>query len=140
MAEDTQIFENSISIQEEKSDNIPFLKRAFGPLEPGSLRGSIFNMIILTLGSGCLSLPRYVGEISLSFSVFLIIVIGLLVWWNLNLLSSACDISNNYVYSRLVKDKYGNGISLFFNIIVMLYVFGVLILNQVISKFLLIFI
>lgn len=135
MANEVILIENEPELEEsDNSKDRSLLIRLFGPLEAGSLRGSILNMIILTLGSGCLSLPKYVGNTSLVFSVFLIIAVGLLVWWCLNLLSIACDSTNNYFYSRLVKEKYGKGMFLFFNVIVILSVFGVLILTQAISK------
>lgn len=108
--------------------------KLLGPLDPGSIRGSIFNMIILSLGSGCLSLPKYVGKVSLLMALALVVIIGILVWWTLSLLSIACNIKQNYVYSRLIKDTYGKCLAMLFNVIVILYVFGILILYQVISK------
>ena len=39
-----------------------FINKLFGPMEAGSIRGSIFNLVILSLGSGCLSLPKYIGK------------------------------------------------------------------------------
>ena len=44
-----------------------FLK-IFGPMEAGSIRGSIFNMVILSLGTGMFALPRYMSNTSLFFS------------------------------------------------------------------------
>lgn len=132
----TDNFQNTFKdeIKEEEIISRSRFNRLFGPLDPGSIRGSIFNMIILSLGSGCLSLPKYVGQVSLLMAIFLVIIIGVLVWWTLSLLSIACYIKKNYVYSRLVKETYGKYLARFFDLIVILYVFGILILYQVISK------
>ena len=56
-----------------------FLNKTFGPIEAGSIRGSIFNMVILSLGSGILSLPKYIQKTSLAMAIFLILGIGILV-------------------------------------------------------------
>ena len=64
-----------------------FLKRTFSKLTPGSLRGSVFNLSILSLGIGCLALPQKVGQMSLVVSPFVIIIAGLANAWTLLLLS-----------------------------------------------------
>ena len=109
-----------------------FISKLFGPIEAGSIRGSIFNMIILSLGSGLLSLPKYIQKTSLLMSIFLIIGIGILVWWSMLLISKVCEKNNNYVYSRLIRNLYGPFLSNLYDCLVILYSIGVLILNQVI--------
>ena len=47
--------------------------KIFGPMEAGSIRGSIFNMVILSLGTGMFALPKYMSNTSLFFSCLLII-------------------------------------------------------------------
>ena len=104
-------------------------------MEAGSIRGSIFNMVILSLGSGCLSLPKYIGKTSLLMSIFLIIGIGLLVWWALSLISKACYKKQIFIYSNLIENLYGKALARIYDAIVILYSVGVLILYQVISKY-----
>ena len=41
------------------------LDKLFGTIKTGSIRGSIFNLVISSLGSGYLSLPKYIGKTSL---------------------------------------------------------------------------
>ena len=108
-----------------------FLK-VFGPMEAGSIRGSIFNMAILSLGTGMLSLPRYIHETSLALSCVLIIIICIIVWWSLLLLSKACEKNHIFNYSRLIKKLYGIFLSNVYDGIVILYSFGILILYNVI--------
>jgi F0F1-type ATP synthase assembly protein I len=65
--------------------------KIFGPMEAGSIRGSIFNMVILSLGTGMFALPKYMSNTSLFLACFLIIGICFAVWWSLLLLSKACE-------------------------------------------------
>ena len=109
-----------------------FMNKLFGPIKPGSIRGSIFNLVILSLGSGCLSLPRYISKTSISLGLAMVVVIGLLVWWALTLMSKVCAKEGIYIYSNLIKKVYGKSLALVYDIVVILYTFGVLILNQTI--------
>ena len=106
----------------------------FSPMEAGSIRGSIFNMVILSLGSGCLSLPKYISKTSLILSSSLIIVVGLFVWRALTLISRACDKERIFIYSHLIKKLYGKPLAILYDVIVILNSLGVLILYNVISK------
>jgi amino acid permease len=106
--------------------------KIFGPMEAGSIRGSIFNMAILSLGTGMLSLPRYIQDTSLALSCVLIIIICIIVWWSLLLLSKACEKNNLFNYSRLIKKLYGKCLAGVYDAIVILYSFGILILYNVI--------
>ena len=124
--------DNNLPLSEELPQRRSFMNKLFGPMEAGSIRGSIFNMVILSLGSGCLSLPKYVGKTSLALSVIMIIVIGLLVWRALNLVSRACYKKQIFIYSNLVRELYGKHLALIYDSAVILYSFGVLILYQVI--------
>ena len=108
-----------------------FLK-IFGPMEAGSIRGSIFNMVILSLGTGMFALPKYMSNTSLLFSCLLIIGICILVWWSLLLLSKACEKQKIYNYSKLIRILYGKTLSIIYDSIVILYSFGVLILFNII--------
>jgi amino acid permease len=123
---------NNLPLSEELPQRRSFMNKLFGPMEAGSIRGSIFNMVILSLGSGCLSLPKYVGKTSLALSVVMVVVIGLLVWRALNLVSRACYKKQIFIYSNLVRELYGKHLSLIYDSAVILYSFGVLILYQVI--------
>ena len=121
--------ENKSLIEPEKRSTF---NKIFGKMEAGSIRGSIFNMLILTLGSGLLSLPTYIGKVSMILSTVLIILISILIWWSLLLLSKACEKSGTYNYSYLLKKLYGKHLSIIYDIIVIIYSFGILILYQVI--------
>ena len=59
-------------------------------METGSIRGSIFNISILSLGTGMFALPKYMSNTSLLFSCILIISLCISFGWSLLLLSNAC--------------------------------------------------
>ena len=106
--------------------------KIFGPMEAGSIRGSIFNMVILSLGTGMFALPKYMSNTSLVFSCILIIGICISVWWSLLLLSKACEKNKIYNYSKLIEHLYGKFFAIIYDTIVILYSFGVLILFNII--------
>ena len=115
---------NSMVLDNKRS----LFNKIFGPMEAGSIRGSIFNMVILSLGTGMFALPKYMSNTSLFLACFLIIGICFAVWWSLLLLSKACEKNKIYNYSKLIELLYGKIFSLIYDIIVILYSFGVLIL------------
>ena len=63
-----------IEKKEEKKEKRSTFKKWANP-KPGSVQGSVYNMIILSLGSGCLSLPKYIGENSLFFSILVTLIL-----------------------------------------------------------------
>ena len=106
--------------------------KIFGPMEAGSVRGSIFNMVILSLGTGMLALPKYMSNTSLLFSCVFLISICIAVWWSLLLLSKACEKTKIFNYSKLLEKLYGKKLSVIYDLIVILYSFGIIILYNII--------
>lgn len=102
--------------------------------EASNIRGAIFNLIILSLGTGCLSLPRYVATTSLCLSIFIIIFVGFLQWWAMSLMAEVCSKENVYNYAELLKKYYGKAMGSLYNGMVCVYCFGIQILHQVVSK------
>lgn len=107
-------------------------QRTFSKLTPGSLRGSVLNLSILSLGTGCLALPQKVGQMSLVVSPFAIIIAGLANVWTLLLLSKMASQYNIKNYSGLVKKLCGKRLSYFLDLIIIENVLGIIILYQVI--------
>jgi predicted lipid-binding transport protein (Tim44 family) len=116
--------------QERKS----LLGRMFSKMEAGSLRGSIFAMSSLALGTGCLALPKRFEQMSLISAVTMILIGSFAAYWSLTIMIQAALKAKMYDYSRLVKEtlgpKFANGL----DITILIYIFGILISYQVISK------
>jgi len=108
--------------------------RLFGKIEAGSLRGSIFNMVILSLGSGCLSLPKSMSEMSLGMGIISIILTASVTYWTLYILGRTCDKYRVFNYSKLTRLLLGNGFGVALDIIIFIYIYGIIVMYQVVGK------
>ena len=109
-----------------------WIQRTFGKMEPGSLRGSIFSLSILSLGIGSLAIPQKIGKMGLILSPILIILSGLANLWSLKILGRMSLKYNLKKYEHVIKHLFGNGMSLFVGIVMIINQTGVIILYQVI--------
>jgi amino acid permease len=116
------------------SERPPLFKRIFGKMEAGSLRGSIFAMSSLALGTGCLAFPQKFEQMSLVLALTMIIIGAAAAYWSLLLMVKASNTLNTYNYSNLVKQVLGNKAALFFDIIILIYIFGIVVSNQCIGN------
>ena len=119
-------------ISEEKIEERTWCKRTFGKMNPGSLRGSIFNLCILSLGTGLLAIPQKIGYMSIVFSPIIIILSGLANYWSLNILVNMSIKLKLKNYESIVKQLLGKKLSLFLGIIMSINQSGIIILYQVI--------
>ena len=119
-------------ISEEKIEERSWCKRTFGKMNPGSLRGSIFNLCILSLGTGLLAIPQKIGYMSIVFSPIIIILSGLANYWSLNILVNMSIKLKLKNYESIVKQLLGKKLSLFLGIIMSVNQSGIVILYQVI--------
>ena len=122
----------SISIIEKSLDKRSIFKKLFSKIEEGSLRGCIFNLCILSLGTGCLALPQKIQYITIIFSPIIIILAGIANIWSLLLLSEMSSKYHITKYDELVKKLLGKTLSLLLDITMILNQSGMIILYQVI--------
>ena len=73
----------------EEIDNRTCFQKTCGKMGPGSLRGCVFNLCILSLGTGCLALPQKVGYMSMLATPIVIFVSGAINYWTLTILGDA---------------------------------------------------
>lgn len=112
-----------------------WFRRAFSNLGPGSMRASIFNLSILSIGIGCLTLPQKFGYLSILFCSFAVIIAGIATYWTLTLLLDSgrrLGISN---YAQLVNKTCGSKWSKFLDCVVILNLAGIVTLYHIIGKF-----
>ena len=110
----------------------PLYHRMFGKMDPGSLRGSIFNLCILSLGTGLLAIPQKFGYMGLLISPIIIILCGIANRWSLFILIDASIKYKIQNYENIVKKLFGKHISIFLSIMMCINQFGAIILYQVI--------
>lgn len=128
------VIEEEDSALEESSISRPWYKRWFSPLGPGSLRASIFNLSILSIGVGVLALPEQFGKLSILFGAIATIIAGFLTYWSLNLIISAGHKKGINEYGKVVEEFCGSGWALFLNITITVHLTGVIIVYEIISK------
>ena len=125
---DTLIIEDGGNINEKRT----CCQRTFGKMGPGSLRGSIFNLCILSLGTGLLAIPQKIGYMSIILSPIVIILSGIANLWSLFILVNMSIKFNLKTYESIVKQLLGNKMSIFLGIIMCINQLGIIILYQVI--------
>lgn len=111
-----------------------FVERYFSKIEPGSLRGSIFAMSSLALGTGCLAIPNQLQYMSLIGGIFIILFSGMSAYWSLSIMILSSKKYKTADYSKLVFHVYGKFLSALLDYTILIYIFGILISYQVISK------
>lgn len=116
----------------EEIDTRTCFQKTFGKMGPGSMRGSIFNLCILSLGSGCLALPQKIGYMSLFISPIVILLAGLSNFFTLSILGNVSKKYKIKKYEDVVTKFFGERVSNFFSIVMCLNQAGMIILYQVI--------
>ena len=125
--------ESEITINENTQKRSIF-NRFFGKLEPGSMRGSILSLSILSVGVGCLSLPQRVGQMSILLCSIEIILSGIAAIWTLEKIIDAGRKAGLTEYSKTIIHYCGEKWGKFADISIIIYIFGIMIVYQIISK------
>ena len=99
---------------------------------PGSLRGCVFNLCILSLGTGCLALPQKVGYMSMVATPIVIFVSGAINYWTLTILGDAGRKYKLRKYEDIVSRLFSQELSKFLSVVMVLNQTGMIILYQVI--------
>ena len=128
--------ENKIPIgleeEVEEIDTRTCFQKTCGKMGPGSMRGCIFNLCILSLGTGSLALPQKIGYMSVVATPIVIFVSGAINYWTLTILG---DVARKYKlrkYEDAVTKLFNPKLSRFLSIVMVLNQSGMIILYQVI--------
>ena len=124
--------DTNIGEEEEEIDNRTCFQKTCGKMGPGSMRGCIFNLCILSLGTGSLALPQKIGYMSLLASPIVILVSGAINYWTLTILG---DVARKYKlrkYEDIVSKLFSQNLRTFLSIVMVLNQSGMIILYQVI--------
>jgi len=106
--------------------------RYFSKIEAGSVRGSIFAMSSLALGTGCLAIPIQFQQMSVLAGMIMLVLAAIASYWSLSIMIMASRKSGAKDYSKLVFIIFGKGLSSFLDLIILIYIFGILVSYQVI--------
>ena len=124
--------DTNIGEEEEEIDNRTCFQKTCGKMGPGSMRGCIFNLCILSLGTGSLALPQKIGYMSLLASPIVILVSEAINYWTLTILG---DVARKYKlrkYEDVVSKLFSQNLRIFLGIVMVLNQSGMIILYQVI--------
>ena len=116
----------------EEIDNRTCFQKTCGKMGPGSMRGCIFNLCILSLGTGSLALAQKIGYMSMVASPIVIFVSGAINYWTLTILG---DVGRKYKlrkYEDVVSTLFSKKLSNFLAIVMVFNQSGMIILYQVI--------
>jgi amino acid permease len=124
----------SIGAEEEieEIDTRTCFQKTFGKMGPGSMRGCIFNLCILSLGTGCLALPQKVGYMSMVATPIVIFVSGAINYWTLTILGDVARKHKLRKYEDAVTKLFNEKLSHFLGVVMVLNQCGMIILYQVI--------
>jgi amino acid permease len=109
-----------------------FSQRAFGKLDKGSLRGSIFALSATAIGSGVLSLPYVLGLNGWVLGLFFLLVGAFAAAWSLFMIAESAIKANVKNLSMLSNLVGGKKLERFLQINLLVYLFGCCITYQII--------
>lgn len=126
--------ENQEKNDEIEEDKKTCFKRYCSKLSPGGLRTSILGMSIIGLGLGCMSLPKRYEETSVLFMNVFLIIASIVNYLTLDILFNVARRNNFSTYSDMIKNICGNIWMKIYNFMTILYISGIMISYQIVSK------
>jgi amino acid permease len=114
-----------------------FSQRAFGKLDKGSLRGSIFALSATAIGSGVLSLPYVLGLNGWVLGLCFLLVGAFAAAWSLFMIAESAIKANVKNLSKLSNLVGGKKLERFLQINLLVFLFGCCISYQIIISTLL---
>lgn len=85
-----------------------FFMRAFSPILPGAMRGSIFALLASSMGTGIFNLPYRVEQIGVFFYVLYLLASALFAYLGMYTLSRLIHRFKIESYSEMCEQAYGN--------------------------------
>ena len=125
----------------EQLESLPVKKswaqRTFSPIGAGSVRGSMFSLCSLIIGSGVMGLPLAVYNCGIVLGGFMIIIGGLTCGVFNYILVLASDYTCEYTYVGVTERLYGLGLKRVLEVSSFLYAFGIICAYQaIVAEFL----
>ena len=110
----------------------PFSQRAFGPMEQGSIRGSIFALCAVAIGAGVLSLPYVLKINGCVLGTALIIVGAVSGYYSMEMILIRSLDTGSRNFSELAKKAGGKGLTILLQISILSFMFGACVSYQII--------
>lgn len=85
----------------------PWMKRTFGPMNQGSIRGSVFTLASTAMGAGYLAIPRVLEYTGLLLGMALIVFCAFVMRASLNTVMRCIFKHNLFYYPDVVEKELG---------------------------------
>lgn len=109
-----------------------WMRRTFGPMKQGSLRGSVFILTSTAMGAGYLAIPLCLLQAGLILGLMIIILCGLLMYYSLKTVSACSYKYNIYHYPSVCRHMLGDKWGLLLDIAIILNGVGLIIALNII--------
>jgi len=129
-------------VRDFKGDLSPFNTRrktgwqkTFGPMGQGSIRGSIFALCAVAIGSGVLSLPFVLKQNGWILGTILIIIGAVSGYYSMHMILVRSIETGKKNFSELSFLAGGKPLTILLQISILSFMFGACVSYQIISKF-----
>ena len=104
--------------------NRSFFLRTFGAMDKGSVRGSIFTLCSVTVGSGILALPYVFAQVGFMLGLIMLLIATVASQWSQYLIVASADRLRVLDYAHMTRKAGGKGLETFLQTIILLYKAG----------------
>lgn len=101
-----------------------FMERTFGPMEQGSIRGSIFALCAVAIGAGVLSLPYVLKMSGWVLGTLLIIIGAVSGYYSMYMILVRSIETKCKNFSELAMKAGGKGLTVLLQISILSFMFG----------------
>ena len=113
-------------------ENISYFKKILSHFKEGTMVNSVFNMSIISLGTGVLAIPIKVQYMSLVFTPIYVILAGIANLVSLLRISAVVDKTGILDFFQATYEILGKVYARILNVVIIIYSYGLVILFQVI--------
>ena len=113
-------------------ENISYFKKILSHFKEGTMVNSVFNMSIISLGTGVLAIPIKVQYMSLVFTPIYVILAGIANLVSLLMISAVVDKTGILDFFQATYEILGKVYARILNVVIIIYSYGLVILFQVI--------
>lgn len=130
----------------DRSDDLdlsPFMARGrrtrwnktFGPIKPGSLRGSIFTLCAAGIGAGVLSMPYILKQSGFILGILIILIGAVSAYFSMRMVLVRAMQHKCKNYTDLATKAGGKPLMMFLQISILMYIYGACLSYQIVGKF-----
>ena len=117
--------------ENEKIENLSCFQKLILKFKEGTMINSVFNISIISLGSGVFAIPYKVQYMTLVFTPVYVILAGIANLFSLLMISYVVDKTNILDFFQITYKILGKGFARILNVVIIAYCYGLIILFQV---------